>query len=169
MNYEDLEFIEERIGYEFANRDLLRQAFVRRSYSKENGGANNEVLEFIGDKVLDLVVVKLLAKEYGYMMSSLDVYDEEIHYDAFLSEYQENKLTEIKTNLTQKKTLAKCIDNLGIAGYLIMSKGDELNEVQKEASVKEDLFEAILGAVAIDSKWNMEEIEDTVHYMLQPE
>ena len=44
-----LEFIQSQIGYYFNNLDLLQQAFTRRSYSEENGGENNEVLEFIGD------------------------------------------------------------------------------------------------------------------------
>ena len=49
-----LEMIQGQIGYRFNNLDLLKQAFTRRSYSEENGGENNEVLEFIGDKALDL-------------------------------------------------------------------------------------------------------------------
>lgn len=44
--------VQNQIGYEFKNQRLLRQAFVRKSYSAENGGENNEVLEFIGDTVL---------------------------------------------------------------------------------------------------------------------
>ena len=60
MENNDLMFIQSQIGYEFKNLDLLQQAFTRRSYSEENGGENNEVLEFIGDKVLDLFAVKYL-------------------------------------------------------------------------------------------------------------
>ena len=59
MEQNDLIFIQSQIGYTFNNLDLLQQAFTRRSYSEENGGENNEVLEFIGDKVLDFFVVKL--------------------------------------------------------------------------------------------------------------
>ena len=58
MEQKDLVFIQDQIGYHFQNTDLLQQAFVRRSYSKEYGGEDNEVLEFIGDKVLDLIVIK---------------------------------------------------------------------------------------------------------------
>ena len=72
MDTNDLIGIENQIDYKFKNRDLLQQAFVRRSYSVENGGANNEVLEFIGDKALDFVVVQLLTEEYGYMASECD-------------------------------------------------------------------------------------------------
>ena len=60
MKQDDLVFIQDQIGYEFKNLSLLMQAFTRRSYSEENGGENNEVLEFIGDKVLDFFVVKFL-------------------------------------------------------------------------------------------------------------
>ena len=49
--------VQGQIGYDFKNIDLLNQAFTRRSYSEENGGENNEVLEFIGDKVLDLAEI----------------------------------------------------------------------------------------------------------------
>lgn len=59
--------VQGQIGYDFKNRDLLQQAFTRRSYTAENGGENNEVLEFIGDKALDFMVVKLLIQKYGYL------------------------------------------------------------------------------------------------------
>ena len=49
MDNQDLEHIQQVIGYRFQNWDLLQQAFVRRSYSEENGGENNEVLEMIHD------------------------------------------------------------------------------------------------------------------------
>ena len=49
MTQNDLTFIQDQIGYKFRNLDLLRQAFTRRSYSEENGGENNEVLEFIDE------------------------------------------------------------------------------------------------------------------------
>ena len=54
------EMVQGQIGYKFKNIDLLNQAFTRRSYTEENGGENNEILEFIGDKALDLAVVKVL-------------------------------------------------------------------------------------------------------------
>ena len=59
--------VQGQIGYNFKNLDLLQQAFTRRSYTEENGGENNEVLEFIGDKALDFVIVKLLIQKYGHL------------------------------------------------------------------------------------------------------
>ena len=72
MEKEDLIFIQDQIGYKFENTALLQQAFTRRSYSKEYGGEDNEVLEFIGDKVLDLIVVKLLTEQYGCFISDYE-------------------------------------------------------------------------------------------------
>lgn len=160
MDRNDIITIQKIIGYEFHNSDLLQQAFIRRSYSKENGGENNEVLEFIGDKVLDFVVVKILSEEFGSITSG--------DYSEFASEYQENKLTEIKKHLVEKETLAERIDHLGLAGYLIMGQGDIKKHVEDSPSVKEDLFEAILGAIAIDSNYNLPDLQDAVYYMLSP-
>lgn len=169
MESKDLQFIQNQIGYQFKNLDLLEQAFVRRSYAKENGGEDNEVLEFIGDKVLDFIVVKLLTENFGYFASECDDFDEGKEWNEFICKYKENKLTEIKKKLVEKTTLANCIDMLDLADFLIMGKGDRKKHVEREASVKEDLFEAIIGAVALDSCWDNGEIQSTVEYMLQPE
>lgn len=169
MESNDFRFIQDQIAYNFKNLDLLQQAFVRRSYSKENGGEDNEVLEFIGDKVLDFIVVKYLAEKHGYFLSECDDFDRESEFDEFACEYHENRLTEIKKRLVEKKTLAHRIDMLGLAGYLIMGKSDINNHVQEEDSVKEDLFEAILGAVALDSHWDISELQDVVDVMLTPD
>ena len=75
LNNETLKFIQGQIGYAFKNSDLLRQAFVRSSYSKEHGGEDNEVLEFIGDKALDFIVVKMLTEKYGSYTADHDDFD----------------------------------------------------------------------------------------------
>ena len=154
MNNKDLEKIQNDIGYHFRNYDLLQQAFIRRSYATENGGEDNEVLEFIGDKALDIVVVKILIEIFGFYVSECDDYDQNNDFDEFCCEYSEGKLTNIKKKLVCKKTLANCIDILGFADLLIMGRGDQHNHIEQEDSVKEDLFEAIIGAVVLDSKWD---------------
>lgn len=159
MDDNDLNNIETLIGYEFDERMLLQQAFIRRSYSQERGGQNNEVLEFIGDRALDLVVVKKLADIYGS-------YDKN---SEFASRYNEGKLTKLKEKLVERSMLARRIDALGLADYLIMGKGDISNNVQNEDSVKEDLFEAIIGAVALDCDWDIDIIQDVVETMLDIE
>ena len=158
MNKQTTEAIESAIDYEFNNKHLLQQAFIRRSYSKEEGGENNEVLEFIGDKALDFVVMKVIMKRFGHITNG--------EYNEFKTKYDEGKFTEIKKDLVESKMLAKCIDNLGFNQYLIMGRGDRKNNVQDEDSVKEDLFEAIVGAVTIDSDWDFDAIEDVVKMMI---
>ncbi len=67
--------VQGQIGYEFDNPDLLQQAFVRKSYSAENGGADNEILEFIGDKALDIAVVRFLTEKYGCLADEYEDYN----------------------------------------------------------------------------------------------
>ena len=162
-----VDFVERQIGYKFVNRDLLVQAFVRKSYSMENGGENNEVLEFIGDKALDLSVVKTLTDKYGHMISDEHEYEDED--DEFYCEYSEGKLTHLKSLLVRKEYLSARIDELKLAPFLIMSKGDLKNNIDKNTSVKEDLFEAIIGAVTLDTLWDFDKIQDVVGVMLRPE
>lgn len=183
MTQNDLTFIQDQIGYKFNNLDLLQQAFIRRSYSEENGGENNEVLEFIGDKVLDLFVVKLLISQNSNAVGLYKKHDPKLRntwsYEAekksfpeenvLVSDYTEAELTEIKKLLVQKKTLANRIDELGIGEYLLMGSGDIQQNIGQENSVKEDLFEAILGAITIDCNWDMEKLQNAVEIMLSPD
>ena len=157
MTEEDYDKIESLIGYEFKRRDLLQQAFTRKSYTNEtNDGDNNEVLEFIGDKALDFVVVKALSEYYGEINKR----------DEFACDLTEGKLTELKKRFVESAMLAHCIDELELSQYLIMGKGDEKNNVQNDTHVKEDLFEAIMGAVAIDSDWDIDALQDVAELML---
>lgn len=169
MEQKDFVFIQDQIGYNFQNTDLLQQAFVRRSYSKEHGGEDNEVLEFIGDKVLDLIVIKLLTEKYGCFTSDYEDYNPNDEFDEFSCSKNEAELTDLKKRLVQKKTLADRIDVLDLADYLIMGNSDIQNNINQEMSVKEDLFEAIIGAVALDSNWDMEELQEVVQIMLDPD
>lgn len=162
--------IEQTIGYTFRNKGLLRQALTRKSYSEEHGGENNEVLEFIGDKALDFAVVRILTERFGkireYEYSG--AVPREKH--AFLhSEYRENKLTVIKKNMVEKKALSQAMDSLGFHRFLIMGQGDINQSRQNDVSVKEDLFEAIVGAVAVDSSWDFNAITSVVLKMIDLE
>lgn len=160
-------------GYEFKNPLLLKQAFTRKSYTAENGGENNEVLEFIGDKVLDIAVVRFLAKVYGTDLHFMDKIQAAFRVpqdpEEFACELSEGELTKLKQRMVEKKALARRIDELRFAQFLVVGKGDEKKEVWQEDSVKEDLFEAIIGAVALDSNWDFEKLQEVVEIMLCPE
>lgn len=161
--------VQEKISYWFNNMDLLYQAFTRSSYSTQFGGENNEVLEFLGDKVLDFYVVKTIADRFGFFKSQSDYYDEEEDDDEYciVAHKDESDFTDLKKEIVSNKTLAKRIDRLGFAKYMFMGDSDIDNHVERQEKVKADLFEAILGAVAIDSDWDSDELQNVVEIMLQ--
>lgn len=159
--------IEHTLGYEFENKDLLQQAFVRKSYSAEHGGQNNEVLEFIGDKALDLVVIRVMMERFGIITEDKDYSEFKLRNPKyFQTKYGEGEFTDIKQDLVKKNALSKAMDSLGFHKYLIMGQGDIKQNRQNDTSVKEDLFEAIVGAVAIDSDWDMEILTEVVENMI---
>lgn len=157
METKDYDEIEQLIGYKFERRALLQQAFTRKSYTQEtHDGDNNEVLEFIGDKALDTAVVRAMSDYFGKVNDR----------DEYVCNLNEGKLTQLKARLVESKMLAHRIDELGFAKHLILGKGDIKKNAQDDMSVKEDLFEAIVGAVAIDSEWDVDAIQDVVELML---
>ena len=135
---------------------LLLQAFTRRSYTAQHGGENNEVLELIGDRVLDFYVIKSIAEKYGALN----------HDCEFTIRTRENRLTVAKNELVNNRTLASIIDDWGLAEYLVVGKCDVDNNVDQQEKVKADLFEAIVGAIAIGSKWDTVALENAVAKML---
>lgn len=148
--------ISEKTGYLIKGNCLVIQAFTRRSYSVEHGGENNEILEFIGDQILSHYVVKIIAERYGALNSDCE----------YTFRVRENNFTALKQELISNETLAKIIDEWGIIEFLIVGKSDYLNEVDKQVKVKADLFESILGAIAVASNWNPDVLEKAVGQML---
>ncbi len=168
---EHLDDVQKKIGYWFDNEDLLLQAFTRSSYSSQHGGENNEVLEFLGDRVLDFYVVKVISDRFGFVKSQSDYYDEENDLDEYciVAHKNEADFTELKKQIVSNETLAKTIDKLGLFKYMYLGDTDLENPKFKDnlIKVKADLFEAILGAVAIDSDWNQDVLQNVVEFMLQ--
>ena len=163
----DLSKVEKTIGYEFNNKDLLQQAYIRKSYSEEHGGQNNEVLEFIGDKALDFAVVRIMMEQFGIITEDKEWSEFKLRNPKhFQTRYGEGKFTDIKQDLVKKQALSKAMDSLGFQKYLIMGQGDTKQNRQDSISVKEDLFEAIVGAVALDCDWDMDTITHVVESMI---
>ena len=153
-----IDMIENTIGYSFKNKGLLFQAFTRSSYAEEkNMSVDNERLEFIGDSILGMIIVKRLSLRYE--CQKFNCYKNMEYNNCFSCELDESELSELKINFVKKSSLAEAIGDLGLENYLRVSNGDMSRKIYEEASVKEDLFEAIIGAVAIDSKWNMSVLE----------
>ena len=179
MTQKELDIIQEKIGYKFKEHYLLTQAFTRSSYARENQNReDNEKLEFVGDKVLDFIVVKKLTNLYGFENEALVQTHESVKNGEpgavnnlaveknFEFSFSEGEMTEIKKQVVQTNFLSKAIEKLELENYLLMGKGDIKNDVQNEPHVKEDLLEAIIGAVAIDSSWNMDAVEKVIDKIL---
>ena len=159
MNREDFDYVQSSIGYHFKNRQLLIQAFTRKSYSQEHPESqDNEVMEFYGDAILDLYVTKQLYKKFSKIIKN-----------QLVSEKNEDELTKLKSIIVSKNSLANCVYKFGLSKFLYLGNSDVKNEVWKTASVNEDLFEAIIGAVAIDCDWDFVQLEKVCKLMLQME
>lgn len=149
--------IQEKTGYFVRSTSILNQIFRRSSFAAENGQNSNEIFEFIGDQVLSYYVVKLVAEKCG----SLGMMDD------YTFRIRENRFTLIKQDLVNNETLAKIIDDWDIAKYLRLGKSDIKNDVEKEPKVRADLLEAVIGAIAVESKWNPEILEIAVSKTLK--
>lgn len=162
MDFEkSIKEIEKRIGYTFRDKSLLRQAFTRTSYSNEHRGRggekyqSNEVLEFFGDSILSASIVTLLMK------SSAERYEYGIS-----TTLDEGDFSNVKSKLSDKKNLSDAVLKLGIARYLQMGEGDAKLGIDSEPSVMEDLFESIIGAIYIDSDYNIGSVISVVSRLL---
>ena len=162
MDFNDsIKYIEERIGYTFRDKSLLRQAFTRASFCNEanvrdkTGYQSNEVLEFFGDSVLSATIVtsliKIKTERYKYGISTT---------------LKEGDFSNIRSKLADKKNLSENIERMGLSKFLIMGEGDSKLGIEKEKSVREDLFESIIGAIYIDSDFDMKAVMHSVELML---
>ena len=152
LKEKDLVKIQNKLGYQFENKRLLIHAFTQKSFSAINGGEDNEVLEFYGDRILDLAVVK-------------DFYDLNGRFNKegeFISSKIGNELCKEDICLVKNAHLAERIFCLGFSKYLQVERFSERSNMK----VKADLFEAIMGAVALDSNWNLQTISTVLHAMM---
>ena len=153
--------IEEKIGYTFNDKNLLKQAFTRSSFCNERRDGSgvkyqsNEVLEFFGDSVLSAAIVTLLMRDF------MKRYEHGIS-----TELNEGDFSNMKSKLSDKKNLSLATKSMNIQEYLQLGEGDAKLGVQNEPSVMEDLFESIVGAIYIDSGNDMNCVIGSVSKML---
>lgn len=128
----DLAKFEERLGVSFADKELLRQALVHRSYLNENPQfhlPHNERLEFLGDAVIELVVTEYLYQNYPN---------------------PEGELTNWRAALVNAKMLAKIARELLIEDYLLLSRGEAKDTGRARQFILANALEAVVGAVYLD-------------------
>ncbi|MEK9680268.1 MAG: ribonuclease III [Pelagibacteraceae bacterium] len=128
MKLNNINQIEKILGIKFSNKILLEQAFTHKSKSI-NIGRNNERLEFLGDRVLGLVIADYLNDKYP--KDSEGVLDKKL------------------ASLVNKETCSKTISNLKIDQFLNLSIAQKKNKAGNR-KILGDLCESIIGAVFLD-------------------
>ncbi len=145
MNYENFE---KKIGYKFRNPDLLTEAFTHPSYANELIQKNiptksNQRLEFLGDAVLEII--------------------SSTHLFFALPDVPEGELTSIRSAVICTKALSSYAREIGLGDCLLFNKSESKDGKYKD-KILEDAFEALLGAIYLDSGCNT----DTVKKFLLP-
>ncbi len=124
--------IESKLGYSFRDRTLLALAFVHRSFINEHRNIiqHNERLEFLGDAVLGMLISDYL---YQYLPST-----------------PEGQLSYLRSRLVEASSCVNYIQTLDIASYVLLGKGERMNDGRGRDTILADLFEAVIGAIYLD-------------------
>ena len=124
----------------FKDKDLLKQAFIHRSYINENensGSSHNERLEFLGDAVLELIVTDFLYKKYG--------------------DYTEGELTALRSALVNAVIISDIALQIGMNDYLLLSKGENKDTGKARQYILANTYEAYVGAIYLDQGYDVAE------------
>ena len=124
---QNLEKLQKKLGYKFKNQTHLKIALTHKS---AKNGHNNERLEFLGDAVMDLIVGEYLFKKFSS---------------------DEGDLSKLRAALVNESSFSKFAKFLGIGENLNMSLSEERNGGREKPSLLSDAFEAIMGAVYLES------------------
>ena len=124
--------IEELLGHEFADPDLIELALSHASFAHEvDGSRGNERLEFLGDAVLDLVIAELL-------------------FDAH-PDWTEGSLTRARAALVNMRSLAENARAIGLGAYIRLGRTERQSHGEEKDSILANCFEAVIGALYLDA------------------
>jgi ribonuclease III len=129
--FEDVAVLVERLGLEFDDIELARQAMAHRSWCAENPGHRSyERLEFLGDAVLGWVTADAAYRRFPEM--------------------SEGELTGIRKGVVNTVALAEMAVELGIGPHLKLGKGEAAGGGAAKPSILADAMEALIGAIYLD-------------------
>lgn len=133
-NVYPIEKLEERIGYVFEDKQLLLTALTHSSFKNElteDDRDDYERLEFLGDAVLELVSSDYIFKNNPEM--------------------REGEMTSLRASLVCEPTLAGCAREIGLPEHIMLGRGEDMHGSRNRDSIISDVFEALIGAVYLDS------------------
>ena len=136
--------LEARIGYQFRDKQLLKQAVTHSSYTNEqriNRAANYERMEFLGDAVLELVSSEFLFYKYP--------------------DITEGELTKMRASMVCEPSLAFCARDIELGEFLLLGKGEKCTGGRQRESITSDAMEAMIGAIYLDG--GMEAAKDFIN------
>ena len=122
--------LEKELGYSFSDASLLVRALTHVSYDRKKSAGHNEVLEFLGDAVLDLAISDLLIRSFP--------------------EKSEGDLSRMRAALVNSTVLPEKAALLNLGLLLRLGKGEERSGGRDKPSILAGAFEALLGAVYRD-------------------
>ncbi len=127
-NLELSTFLLKRLGYRPKNVKLFEKAFTHKSYSNTKQGVkSNERLEYLGDRVIDLIVADYLFQKFPNK--------------------NEGDLTKIKSKIVSRKMLSELGAKMTLLNYILYSKNRSINTQTLEGNA----FEALIGALYLDA------------------
>lgn len=134
-NKDELAVLEQVLGYRFTDLRLLQKALIHSSFAFEQAriDKNNEILEFLGDAVLDLVIGHTLCRQFPEM--------------------REGELTRLRSSLVNESHLAAMARQIQLGDYLCLGKGEDASNGRKKSSILSCAYEALIGAVFEDSDY----------------
>jgi ribonuclease-3 len=125
--------LEKKINYKFKDKKLLIKSLTHKSYDKIN---NNEKIEFLGDRVLGLIIAKKL----------LEIYPNE----------KEGILDKKFASLVNKKTCLQIANDISLEKY-ILTFNPKNRKIKVEDKVIADCCEALIGAIYLDRGFTVAE------------
>jgi ribonuclease-3 len=128
-----MQHLESRIDYKFRNSLLLAEALTHPSLAYESVSPHfdNQRLEFLGDSVLQLIVTEELYRMFG--------------------DFSEGQLTKMRSRVVSRRALAHFATAIHLGEYVMLGKGEESSGGRRRPSTLADAFEALIGAVYLDS------------------
>ena len=125
--------IETIIGIKFNQKTLLSKSVIHKSLLNENPDLtleSNERLEFLGDSIIQTAVSDLLYNKHP--------------------DWNEGTLSQARSKLVNRESLARLSIKLGLGKYLRISNGEEESGGRNKESNLADAFEALVGAIFLD-------------------
>lgn len=126
----DLKKLEAKIGHRFSNPDLLVRALTHSSIAAVAGVRDYERLEFLGDRVLGLIIADLLLKRFPNEVEG----DLAVRLNA----------------LVRAETCTDVARDLDLSDFVRLTPGEEKAGAGDRSSVLADICEALIGALYLD-------------------